>query len=253
VQPVNYDERLFHVYDRGRAITPDVGRLWMNAIRRHLSPRPVQRILDLGSGTGRFSTLLAESFQATVLAVEPSGQMRTEAAKRGLSSDIRSVNGAAENIPANDEEFDLAWLSMMIHHVQDRTRCAKEVRRVMRPGGLIFIRNSFSQRLQSVRYFEFFPEARALDESRLPTLATVRSDMTSCGLEFVAHEAVLQQIDVSLKAHCDRIALRAISTLELISDSAFAAGVERMRAAAQMESIPNSVMEEIDLLVFQRP
>jgi len=103
-----------------------------------------------------------------------------------------------------------------------------------------------------VRYFEFFPEARALDEARLPTVAAVRDTFLAAGFAYVAFESVWQEIDPSLAAHYERIKRRALSTLALLSDAEFEAGLERMRRAAEAETRPRPVTEEIDLLVLRR-
>jgi hypothetical protein len=39
VSRVDYDERLSRVYRAGRALSEDTGRLWMDAIGRHLEGR----------------------------------------------------------------------------------------------------------------------------------------------------------------------------------------------------------------------
>jgi len=80
VSRVDYDRDLHRVYHAGRALSADTGRLWMEAIGRYLGgARSALTILDLGAGTGRFATLLADAFDAQVVAVEPSEKMRAEA------------------------------------------------------------------------------------------------------------------------------------------------------------------------------
>src|SRR6266850_4686625 len=110
-------------------------------------------------------------------------------------------DGTADAIPARDGEFDFAFLSMIIHHVPDLDACARELRRVIRGDGLIFIRNTFSGRLDGIRHYEFFPSARAIDEARLPTAERVREAFVAQGFELVTLDALEQEIDVSLKAH----------------------------------------------------
>ena len=39
---------------------------------------------------------------------------------------------------------DVVWLSTVIHHIADRHAWAAETRRVLKPGGWLFIRNQFS-------------------------------------------------------------------------------------------------------------
>ena len=251
--PVDYDRDLYRTYRAGRALASDTGRLWMDAIAAHLGRRRVRAILDLGAGTGRFSGMLADTFGARVVAVEPSARMREEAERHGANRDVVYLSGAADAIPADDGAFDFAFLSMVIHHVGDLGACARELRRVLEPGGLVFIRNTFAGRLDRVRYFEFFPEARAADEARLPTVESVRAAFAGHGFELVTLDTLEQEIDSSLTAHYDRIKQRALSTFALITDAQFEAGLTRMRQAAESETTPTPVLEGIDLLVLRRP
>ncbi|HKC99960.1 MAG TPA: hypothetical protein VKG20_18095, partial [Methylomirabilota bacterium] len=68
----------------------------------------------------------------------------------------------------------------------------------------------------------------------------------------LALDTIEQEIDASLAAHYDRMERRALSSLELISDSEFEEGLARMRAAIACETEPIPVREKIDLLVLRR-
>jgi len=250
---VDYDRDLYRGYRAGRTLAAGTGRLWMDAIAAHLGRRSARAILDLGSGTGRFSGMLADAFGARVVAVEPSVKMREQAEQHAAHRDVVYLSGAADAIPAGDGAFDFAFMSMVIHHVVDLGACARELRRVVEPGGLVFIRNTFAGRLDRVRYFEFFPEARAADEARLPTADSVRAAFGAHGFELVTLDTLEQEIDASLAAHYDRIKQRALSTFSLITDAQFDAGLTRMRQAAEKETTPTPVLEAIDLLVLRRP
>jgi ubiquinone/menaquinone biosynthesis C-methylase UbiE len=254
VTRVDYDRRLYRAYRAGRALSADTGRLWMAAIAGHLGDvRAELTILDLGAGTGRFSAQLADAFDARVVAVEPSAKMRAEAERDGSHPRVVYRDGTADVIPAIDGEFDVAFLSMVIHHVPDPAACARELYRVVKPGGLVFVRNTFSGRLDGVPHYQFFPAARAVDETRLPRVERIRDAFGASGFEFVALDAVEQQIDPSLRDHYDRIRRRALSSFELISDAEFHEGLERMRRAVELETTPIPVLERIDLLVLRRP
>jgi ubiquinone/menaquinone biosynthesis C-methylase UbiE len=253
VSRVDYDTRLHRVYRTGRTLPTETGRLWMDAIGRHLpGVRAGLTMLDLGAGTGRFARLLADAFPVEVVAVEPSAGMRAEAERHSAHPRVVYRDGGAAAIPAPDAAFDGALLSMVIHHVADVGACARELHRVVKSGGLVFIRNVFSGRLDGVPYFEFFPTARALDEARLPTMESIRAAFVAERFVFVALETLAQPIDPSLRAHCARIEQRAISTLELISDAEFAQGLARLRDAAEHEATPTPVVERVDLLVLRR-
>jgi ubiquinone/menaquinone biosynthesis C-methylase UbiE len=221
------------------------------AARVHRTPAELT-ILDLGAGTGRFSVLLADTFEAQVVGVEPSAKMRDDAERGSAHPRVVYRGGTAGAIPAGDATFDFAFLSMVIHHVPDLDACARELHRVVKPAGLVFIRNSFSGRLESIRHYEFFPSARAIDESRLPTVDRVRDAFEARGLAAEGLETIEQEIDPSLAAHYERMKRRALSSFELIDDAEFEEGLARMRVAVARERTATPILEKIDLLIFRR-
>ena len=70
-----YGVRMAAGYDRGRGLRAEDVARWMAAARSYL-PAGGGRILDLGAGTGRFSAALAGATGASVVACEPSAEMR---------------------------------------------------------------------------------------------------------------------------------------------------------------------------------
>jgi len=224
----------------------------MDVARRYVGARKGLVILDLGCGTGRFSVVLADSFDASVLAVEPSDKMRSVAESQSAHPRVRYVKGDAERIPVGDNLCDLAWLSMVLHHIGTVEAGAAELHRVLKPGGIVLIRNSFRGRLESVRYYEFFPSAMALDNARLPDAETVRKTFEKRRFRLVAFESVEQVVDRTFGEHIDRIRQRGLSTFELISDEEFQQGIRLMEDAAREEDPTKPVTEMIDLLVFAR-
>jgi SAM-dependent methyltransferase len=253
VTRVDYDRRLYRTYRAGRRLSADTGRLWMEALAGHVGRgRQGLTVLDLGAGTGRFSVLLAAAFDARVVGVEPSEKMRADAERGSAQPGVVYRAGHAARVPAADAEFDFALLSMVIHHVADLDACARELHRVVKRGGLVFVRNTFSGRLESIRHYEFFPSARAVDEARLPSVERVREAFEARGFAMEALDTLEQEIDPSLAAHYDRIARRALSSFELLSDAEFEQGLALMRAAVAHETTPTPVREKIDLLVLRR-
>lgn len=81
---VDYDYRLHRVYAEGRRLSADSLRSWRSEFERHAPSRRPLTVLDLGSGTGRFTPLLAEAFGGPVSGVEPSARMR-EIAESGAA------------------------------------------------------------------------------------------------------------------------------------------------------------------------
>ncbi len=94
-----------------------------------LSPRPGQRILDLGCGDGRLTLALLKA-GAQVLAVDGSLEMVAAARERGL--DARAMQGQALEF---DLEFDAVFSNAALHWMHPQQAMLAGVARALKPGG----------------------------------------------------------------------------------------------------------------------
>lgn len=97
------------------------------------------RLLDLGGGTGEFCNALVERGvlkpeQCTVLDVTP--EMLTQATEKGLPG---VVQGDARKLPFDNESFDAVFMGDTFHHMGDRVRVLREVRRTLKPEGRLLL------------------------------------------------------------------------------------------------------------------
>jgi ubiquinone/menaquinone biosynthesis C-methylase UbiE len=250
---VDYDRHQWTVYAQGRALSPALVEQWSQVFGSYIERAARPTVLDLGSGVGTYALLLAERFDATVIGVEPSARMRAVAERKYAHPRARYVEGSAEQIPLPAGACDLALLSQVIQHVHSRDACAAELFRVVRPGGLVLVRGTLRESLPRIPFLDYFPAARLIDERRLPTVGEVEAMFADGGFDHVVSEVVEQETTPSFRAYYERIKLRAISTLELISDGDFREGIGRMREVAERERAPIPVTQPVNLLVFRRP
>jgi SAM-dependent methyltransferase len=90
-------------------------------------------VVDVAAGTGISSRQLAER-AAHVTAVELSGAMIAELA--AASPGVRAVQGSGHALPLADDSADLITYAQAWHWM-DPARALPEVRRVLRPGGVL--------------------------------------------------------------------------------------------------------------------
>jgi SAM-dependent methyltransferase len=108
-------------YDAGRPGYP------AEAVRWTLPDR-VDRVLDLGAGTGKLSQAVA-ALGLDVVAVEPDEAMRALVP-------VEALAGTAEQIPLPDASVDAVLVGQAFHWF-DPALALPEMRRVLRPGGSI--------------------------------------------------------------------------------------------------------------------
>ena len=98
-------------------------------------------ILDVGCGTGSLALAAARRAgpQAKVFGLDASEQMLDLATRKAQRVDARVtfVQGTVEALPFEDARFDLVFSTLMLHHLPRPARlvCAREARRVLKPGG----------------------------------------------------------------------------------------------------------------------
>jgi SAM-dependent methyltransferase len=246
---VDYDGPMSRDFNSGRAVSPHSSAVWRAALEPHIGE--AGKVLDLGSGTGRFSVLIAQWFDTTVIGVEPAAGMREVAATAGRHVKVFYIAGRAEQLPLRETSLAAALLSNVYHHVADRQSCASELHRVLRPDGRVLIRGAFAGRLGEITIFDYFPEAKTICE-QFPTMEETVQTFTGAGFEFETIEQVVQQTCSGLKELAGRTRLRADTTLALMTDEQFRARQAALDAAAARETEPTPVVETLDLVVLRR-
>lgn len=94
------------------------------------------RILDVGTGTGRLLELLGQGRPGLALfGLDRSAGMLSAARK--ARAQLHLVRGGAEALPFPDESFDVVTTTLSFHHWSDQPKALSEVRRVLRPGGVL--------------------------------------------------------------------------------------------------------------------
>lgn len=96
---------------------------------------PGRQVLDLAAGTGKLTRLLLPT-GADVVAVEPVPAMRDQFTS-GLPS-VEVLDGTAEAVPLDDASVDVVTVAQAFHWF-DPVKALAEIRRVLRPGGHLFL------------------------------------------------------------------------------------------------------------------
>ncbi len=111
------------------------------------------QVLDLGCGTGWFTGQLAEMFggpESSVTGVDLSPGMLDYARAAGAAG-IRWLVADAESLPLEDNSLDVVFSNLMIQWCIDSTGVLAECRRVLRPGGRLFISTLLDGTLDELR------------------------------------------------------------------------------------------------------
>jgi arsenite methyltransferase len=126
-----------------------MGRIWIRETAAAndtaielLTPRPGERILELGFGPGRTIARLA-TLAAHVTGVDPSTVMVAAATRRNAgpiaAGRVHVHQGDGNALPDPDQSIDAALSVHTIYFWSDPTRTVTELARVLRPGGRLVL------------------------------------------------------------------------------------------------------------------
>lgn len=100
---------------------------------------PGMKVADLGAGYGGSARYMVERFGVTVDCINISETQnrlnREKTAAAGMDDRIAVIHGSFDDIPAEDETYDLVWSQDSFLHGADRDLIMKESARVLKPGG----------------------------------------------------------------------------------------------------------------------
>jgi SAM-dependent methyltransferase len=112
----------------------------VDAVIARASLQPGECVLDVGTGTGAVAVRAAALVgpAGKVLGIDISRDMLALAEQLAARLESRNVDfreARAEAIPADDASFDVVLASLSLMYVIDRAAAAREIARVIRPGG----------------------------------------------------------------------------------------------------------------------
>ncbi|MBC8314434.1 MAG: bifunctional demethylmenaquinone methyltransferase/2-methoxy-6-polyprenyl-1,4-benzoquinol methylase UbiE [Bacteroidales bacterium] len=106
-------------------------------------PASTIRILDVATGTGDLAMAVSTLQQASIEGIDISTKMmeigRKKVRARGLSGKIVFREGEAENIPFEDNLFDVVMVAFGVRNFEELENGISEMKRVLKPGGVMLI------------------------------------------------------------------------------------------------------------------
>ena len=104
-------------------------------LMREIASLPVRgRLLDVGGGTGRVASAIREFVDEVVLADVSIGMLA-----RAPRPALTPVCGVSERLPFPDSSFERVIMVDALHHVINHAKSAREMFRVLKPGGVLII------------------------------------------------------------------------------------------------------------------
>lgn len=135
-----------------RLFVADVLKALHSALSNDQSPPaasggiPEPHVLDLGTGTAQIPIELCRQWNGCrVTAVDRAAEMlklaRRNVTAAGSSRRIELQQADAKRLPYSDAGWDAVISNSIVHHIPEPRTVFREMLRVLRPGGLLFVRD----------------------------------------------------------------------------------------------------------------
>ncbi|MEF2964359.1 demethylmenaquinone methyltransferase [Paenibacillus sp. M1] len=116
-------------------------KAWRKFTMKKMNMSPGDTAIDLCCGTCDWSISMAEASGGTITGLDFSENMlkigRGKIAARGLENSITLVQGNAMELPFEDNTFQYATIGFGLRNVPDLRRVLGEMKRVVKPGGMV--------------------------------------------------------------------------------------------------------------------
>jgi len=118
----------------------------MDKLRKELSALKVDRILDVATRDGGFAKemLLGLGECREAVALDITDKMFEKGREKCAGLPVTFVVGDACKMPFEDDSFDIVAVANSLHHISDQAALFSEMRRVVKPGGLLLISEMYA-------------------------------------------------------------------------------------------------------------
>lgn len=161
------------------------------------SPQKGWRMLDVATGGGHVAYTFAPHVArvwATDITQEMLDQVKAEATKRGLTN-IAAEYAKAEELPFDDESFDLVTCRIAPHHFDSIPKFLAEVRRVLKQGGVFALVDNVVPEGSVGDYINAFERLRDPSHLRAWTMPEWRDALKKAGLAAGHEEQIYKTME----------------------------------------------------------
>jgi ubiquinone/menaquinone biosynthesis C-methylase UbiE len=158
--------------------------------------------------------------------------MLKQAVTKDKLRSILWVQGDGQQLPFRDSFFDCVYMTMVLHHIDNKEEALREIYRTVRKGGNCVVMTTSHSRIRK-HVLKDFPGVIAIDLKRIPPVPFVKKVMREIGFRNVHYHPVCVEEEIPLDEYLERVRKKYISTLTLLSPEAFRRGFDIFQQKAR--------------------
>ncbi|MEW7290066.1 class I SAM-dependent methyltransferase [Aquimarina sp. 2304DJ70-9] len=164
-----------------------------NRLRSLLNPTPKEMYLDIGCGTGNYTSEFAKKGYQFI-GIDPSDKMLEKA--KNQHDAITWKIGKAEKIELASDSVNGIIASLTLHHWQDLNQGFKELNRILKPNGTTVIFTSTPTQMRGYWLNHYFPKMMTDSLIQMPAYNDIKSSLERNNLRIKDTEKYFIQPDL---------------------------------------------------------
>lgn len=152
---------------------------WIRQMQSILGGRHIGRVADIGCGGGIYSRAWKRLGAESVVGVDSSAQMITDARAATTGEGIDFVHADANATSLSDESCDIVFSRAVVHHLDNHANAFAEAYRILKPSGVVIVQDrTIEDVLQPASpshlrgwFFEVYPRLLQQEHDRRPVTA----------------------------------------------------------------------------------
>jgi demethylmenaquinone methyltransferase/2-methoxy-6-polyprenyl-1,4-benzoquinol methylase len=137
-------DNIAHSYDRlNHILSLGIDKGWRKTLLKMAKNQSADQVLDVATGTGDLAIALSKLNSTKITGVDISNGMldigRIKVRKKMLDAQIELTYGDSENLPFDDNTFDLVTVAFGVRNFENLEKGMREMLRVLKPGGQILV------------------------------------------------------------------------------------------------------------------
>ncbi|MEO1413640.1 MAG: methyltransferase domain-containing protein [Bacteroidota bacterium] len=155
-------------------------------MEHHLQPEPGKRYLDIGCGTGNYTSVLAQ-LGGQFIGVDPSERMLEMAKEKEVTIDW--LIGTAESLEVPAESVDGILASLTLHHWDSLPNGFRHLYAALKTDGRMVIFTSTPDQMEGYWLNHYFPQMMKDSMTQMPSRKEVVDALEEVGFYVISEES----------------------------------------------------------------
>jgi ubiquinone/menaquinone biosynthesis C-methylase UbiE len=182
-------------YDETRALPTDLYTKLGAVLKKYRPPSPVMRSLEIGVGTGRIATVIANTLECDVYGVDISEKMLLQYFRGNKKQELVQLIAADGNFLPFKVDFDFILTSHVLHQVKDHFGLIQVIRSILKPSGSYIDLNAYVDYEKSIPFQIFYQYLEKEGYTH-----TFRNDMIRKQLKIYFHRRNWKVVEIALES-----------------------------------------------------